>query len=74
MNAEEFAIEFVNELKEDLKNPKFILDKKSFYFSKSVYDEDEDLKVLKKKLNENGFDIVFDSIEHNSKIWKVVKL
>ena len=32
MNAEEFAIEFVNELKEDLKNPKFILDKKSFYF------------------------------------------
>ena len=72
MNAEEFANEFVNELLTDLQNPKYNLTEHSFSFCQNCYKNDPNLKVLKKKLNENGFDI-FQEIEDN-KSWKVVKL
>ena len=74
MNAEEFATEFVNDFQENLKNKNINLETNSFYFSKSVYNEDEDLKVLKKKLNEIGYDLILDSIENEDKFWKVIKL
>ena len=72
MNAEEFANEFLDALFENLQNPKYNLTEHSFSFCPNCYNDDPNLKVLKKKLNENGFDI-FQEIEDN-KSWKVVKL
>lgn len=74
MNAEEFAIEFVNDLLEDLQNPGFDLSKKFFVFYDNVYVDDPNLQILKSKLNEINFDIVLDNVKDNDKFWKVFKI
>ena len=74
MTAEQFANEFVNDLLEDLQNPKFDLSKKFFVFYDNVYVDDPNLQILKTKLNEINFDIVLDNVKDNDKFWKVFKI
>lgn len=73
MNAEEFAVEFINDLPDTLEH--MDINKSFFSFNADVYLEDPELKVLKSKLNEINFDLVPTQIGNlSSNAWKLIKL
>ena len=72
LNAEQFADLFIEDLPDTLKDYK---EGDQLIFCKNTYKDDPDLKVLKKKLNAIGYDlIVCDEAPNIDLSWKLIKL
>lgn len=74
MNAEEFANEFIADLPDTLKTHD--MENGRFSFCINVYNEDPELKILKSKLNNVGYDLIVDKVLKNvwKQNWKLVKI
>lgn len=71
MNAEEFAQEFINDLPDTLKHIDINIGRLGF--SKEVFENDPDLKILKKELNKINYDLILDEDPKNYG-WKLIKI
>lgn len=74
MTALQFATEFVNDLLQT--DTGLNLTESKFVFNKNTYQDDPELKILKQKLQENGFNL---KLVNKTKIcqnqeWQVIKL
>ncbi len=72
MTAEEFAKEFIN----DIPDRKTKIGETLTVFSTSVYIDDPELKILRKKLSDAGYKLILEkpSEEPYEQEWRLVKI
>ncbi len=72
MNAEEFAKEFLNDIIEDYQTRK----ENTYSFCINTYADDPNLEILRKIINEAGFDLQLESQTEKKvdQFWKLIKL